>query len=133
MKALSVKNPYAYLICAGLKDIENRSRITNRRGRILIHSTAKPYNTQVTQVLTPEQFESLPFQEQQLLLQNTFTYSAIIGEVEIVDCIKNSSSIWAIPGQYHWVLKNPIIYKEAILNVKGALSLWNYDKEIQTR
>ena len=37
-KCLSVQNPLSYLICAGLKDVENRSRSTKHRGTVYIHS-----------------------------------------------------------------------------------------------
>ena len=38
MKALTVKQPYASLICCGLKNVENRSWTTKYRGTILIHA-----------------------------------------------------------------------------------------------
>ena len=41
MKVLSVKQPWAYLLVSGIKDIENRPRRTHFRGRILIHASAK--------------------------------------------------------------------------------------------
>jgi hypothetical protein len=43
MKTLSVKNPYAQLICEGIKDIENRNRRILYRGKLLIHVT-KPHS-----------------------------------------------------------------------------------------
>jgi hypothetical protein len=52
--------------------------------------------------------------------------SAIIGEVELIDCIQNSNSIWAESGQWHWVLSNQKSYSTPILNVKGSLSIWKY-------
>jgi hypothetical protein len=42
MKALSVRQPYAALICAGVKTVENRSRPTNYRGKLLIHASGNP-------------------------------------------------------------------------------------------
>ena len=39
MQVLSVRNPYSYLICHGIKEIEYRSRPTKHRGEILIHSS----------------------------------------------------------------------------------------------
>lgn len=46
MKALSVRQPFAFLIAKGLKTIELRSRRTNYRGPLLIcvssHKTAQP-------------------------------------------------------------------------------------------
>lgn len=37
--ALSVKNPYSYLICSGAKRVENRTWKTDYRGRVYIHSS----------------------------------------------------------------------------------------------
>jgi hypothetical protein len=39
MKALSVKQPHATLICAGVKRVENRTWTTSYRGRLLIHAS----------------------------------------------------------------------------------------------
>jgi hypothetical protein len=39
MRALSVRQPYAWLIVAGLKDVENRSRRLRHRGPLLIHAS----------------------------------------------------------------------------------------------
>src|SRR5437667_11345240 len=38
MKALSIQQPWAYLIGQGLKDIENRDWYTSYRGFVLIHA-----------------------------------------------------------------------------------------------
>ncbi len=41
MKTLSVRQPYASLLCAGIKDIENRSwKPTKLPCRILIHASS---------------------------------------------------------------------------------------------
>ncbi len=39
VKCLSIKNPLSYLICAGIKDVENRTWRTDYRGTIYIHSS----------------------------------------------------------------------------------------------
>lgn len=46
MKTLSVRQPWASLLVSGLKDIENRTWVSNYKGRILIHasSTKVPKN-----------------------------------------------------------------------------------------
>jgi hypothetical protein len=38
MKAISIRQPWAWLIVNGYKDVENRTWPTNFRGRILIHA-----------------------------------------------------------------------------------------------
>jgi hypothetical protein len=42
MKTLSIRQPYASLICKGIKTIENRTWKTNYRGKLLIHASGKP-------------------------------------------------------------------------------------------
>ncbi len=38
MKVLSIKSGLAYLVCAGIKDVENRTWKTDYRGKLLIHA-----------------------------------------------------------------------------------------------
>ena len=126
MKTLTIKNPWALLICAGLKNVENRTWSTNFRGRILVHTSAKESGT-LPQLLNPRQLSAIedPF-NYRIVKQIPTVNSAIIGEVDIIDCIQNSNSIWAEPGGYHWVLANPVLYQHPVFGVKGSLGLWNY-------
>ena len=39
MKILSLRQPYAYLVTRGTKNIENRSRPTRYRGPFLVHAS----------------------------------------------------------------------------------------------
>jgi len=131
MKTLSVKNPWGDLLVRGIKDVENRTWKTSYRGRLLIHAPqAIDQNYRNMSLLfTPEQWDSLSVKDQRLMFTGIFTCSAIIGEVELVDCVKDSKSVWASPDSYHWIVKNAVMYKEPILNVKGKLSLWEYNFE----
>lgn len=45
---------------------------------------------------------------------------AIVGSVEIVDCVRNAKSKWAIRGQWHWILRNPRVLTKPI-PFKGKL------------
>lgn len=125
MKTLSIKNPWSYLITHGIKDVENRSWKTNYRGRILIHCPKSQVN--ILKYLDYSLINKIPNNLIEDIKNNNLHTSAIIGEVDIVDCVQNYNSIWAEKDQWHWVLKNPILYKEPILNVKGKLSLWDYN------
>ncbi|OPC36171.1 ASCH domain-containing protein [Elizabethkingia miricola] len=139
-KALSIKQPWASLIAEGIKDIENRTWKTNFRGRIFIHaSTPRKFDI----ALTDDQTRlALPILEK--AFSRNLPFGAIIGEVDIVDCVINHPSIWAEKSEgvfvghtfYHkegikpiwnWVLANPVMYDEPILNVKGKLSFWDYE------
>lgn len=38
VKVLAIRNPLSYLVCAGIKDVENRTWRTDYRGELYIHS-----------------------------------------------------------------------------------------------
>lgn len=120
MKVLSVRQPWASLIMS-IKDIENRTWKTNYRGRILIHSSLHTIPHE-WEMLNEEQIQTVPF----MLKHTILPYGAIIGSVELIDCTKNYSSIWAEKGVWNWVLKNPILFEHPIMNIKGKLGLWEY-------
>ena len=146
MKAISIKQPWASLIIEGIKDIENRTWKTSFRGTVLVHATAKTAGIP-SELLTNEQWDSLhyciesPFWMFELMA-GRYTNSAIIGTVDIVDCVVNHPNIWAEKTKpidfdeftfpryekpiYNWVLSNPVKFDEPMLNVKGKLSLWDY-------
>ena len=128
--AITVKQPFGYLICAGIKDVENRSwKLPEKyKGqRVLIHAGKNTY---------PEPY--MLFDDAQsdaigdVVMDVCSSYwqtSAIIGSVEIVDCVENHPSEWAIEGQYHWVLANPILFDKPIENVKGKLGFWKSENK----
>jgi hypothetical protein len=148
MKTLTIKQPWASLIAHGIKDIENRSWKTNYRGRILIHAGAIQVKTKnISFPSNDVWFQNVPKEVRKQAFFNENIVSAIIGEVDIVDCVINHDSIWAEQMEYYkcedsglnvlckgqkyvwnWVLANPVLYKEPILNVKGKLSFWEFEK-----
>ena len=115
MKAITIKQPWANLIVMGLKDVENRTWSTNYRGRVLVHASSIP------------NIDALCDWEEKL---GIVPKCAIVGSVEIIDCVLNHPSKWAIEGHWHWVLANPIMYKKPIKGIRGKLSFWNYDGEL---
>ncbi|SEO65693.1 ASCH domain-containing protein [Nitrosovibrio sp. Nv6] len=106
MKALSIRQPWAWLILHAGKDIENRNWSTQLRGRVLIHAakgmTRDEYSDGidfiVDQGLPPLPFD-LPSFEQ-------IERGGIIGSAEIVDCVADSESPWFI-GKFGFVLRDP--------------------------
>ncbi|OCB77981.1 ASCH domain-containing protein [Flavobacterium crassostreae] len=140
MKALSIKQPWASLIAHGIKNIENRTWKTNFRGRIYLHASAKDAGA-LYELLNQKQIEVMSFHWTAAPPFPDRPVSAIIGEVDIIDCVINHPSIWAeiteikgktIEGElmyahkpiYNWVLANPVLYDKPILNIKGKLSFW---------
>ncbi|MDR0825069.1 MAG: ASCH domain-containing protein [Prevotella sp.] len=128
MKAITIKQPWAHLICAGIKDVENRTWKTKHRGCVYIHAGAdkKLDHTPWDMIVTKEQLEDMmKYNTEYEWCKMEFIKSAIIGYVDIIDCIENHPSVWALPNHYHWVLANPFLFEHPILDVKGKLSLWD--------
>lgn len=123
MKAITIKQPWASLIAYGLKDIENRSWKTNYRGRVLIHAGKREKQFGMPRKLFSDDVVH------SVIVSKELPMGAIIGSVEIVDCVKNHPSMWAVEGAWHWVLENPILFSEPITGVKGKLSFWNYEEK----
>lgn len=127
-KALSVRQPWAYLICSGIKPIENRTWDTNFRGTIYIHACSKIDDKRG---YTDDQWSDLIERGYKPLYMGGYLkYSAIIGHVDIIDCVHDHTSIWAEKGVSNWVLENPVLFDEPIKNVRGALNLWDCSKYI---
>lgn len=127
MKVISIKQPWASLIAHGIKDIENRTWKTKFRGRILVHVSGP---TKFNADFTDDQAKLIgPIIK--TAIDGSMPFGAIIGEVDIINCVQNHPSIWAErnKGIWNWVLTNPVLYNEPILNIKGKLSIWNYEFE----
>lgn len=113
--ALTVKQPWASLIMTGIKDIENRSWITDYRGPIFIHAGQKWDSDPL-----PEGVE-VPYPK--LWTETALPKGVILGTVELVDIVTNSKSDWAIEGEHHWVLRNPD-HLSAPIPWRGQMGLW---------
>ena len=144
MKAITVKQPWAWLIVNDYKPIENRSWKTKYRGEFGVHASLQ-FDTDGYRWVE-EHAEQLGVDMSEFPLPYEFVRGAIIGSVEIVDCVINHHSVWAeksidckdgcpsvescpigkCPHQvYNWVLANPIKFPKPI-PCKGKLSFWEY-------
>lgn len=125
MKALSIIEPYASLICDGVKHIETRSWKTRYRGKILIHASGKSI---------PREYRQNT--ELMALVHGTCP-GHILCKARLVDCIEMTED-WIntlpetertcgfySPGRYGWILEDiePITPTPA----KGKLGLWEYE------
>lgn len=130
-KVLTVKQPYASLLVGGVKDVENRSRRTNYRGTVLIHAGARMHDV-VSFLRKRHEFtvEEITIMTQVNEVEENELFGCIVGSVEIVDCVQDSTSPWAERGQWHWVCRNAKVFDHPIRNVKGRLGLWSWDGDI---
>lgn len=130
MKTLSIQQPWASLICAGIKDVENRTwKAAENPGRILIHASSKKVTKSFFNTLPLEWFISI---QQDLAFGNIPTLeklptSAIIGYVTVKEFADQTDSPWdGGDGAIKWVLEDAYLFDEPILNVEGKLHLFDY-------
>lgn len=123
MPAISINQPWAGLIVLGIKDIENRNWFTNYRGPAMIHAGLKIDRNAMMDVFNgrhPVTGESMPAQQDLEL----FRTGGIVGEAEIVDCVRHSDSTWFV-GAFGFVLANARM--TPFRPCKGALNLFQPD------
>jgi hypothetical protein len=112
MKALSVRNPWGWAILHAGKSIENRSWPTKYRGPLLIHAGLRD---DVRGWETLDEFG--------LTLPVDPPTGGIIGTVDLIDCVQEHPSPWAMPGHWHWVLARP--RPLPFQRCKGQLGIFN--------
>jgi hypothetical protein len=120
MRALTVRQPWAWAILNAGKDIENRSW-TNRHviGTIAIHAG---YGV--------DPLEELP-RGVKLPTEDDLVRGAIVGVVDVVDVVEHHRSKW-FSGPLGWVLRNPRRLKKPIF-CKGRLGLWHLPQAVQDK
>jgi ASCH domain len=112
VKVLTVRQPWAHLIVAGLKTIENRTWRTNYRGPLYIHAASKMHDRPVAKI--ERQFGVT-------IDPDGLTLGAVIGRVNLIDIVTQSDSLW-FEGPFGWVLQDA----EAITNapLRGQMDLF---------
>ena len=99
MKALSIRQPWAWLILNAGKDIENRDWETHYRGRFLIHASKG---------MTHEEYEDAAdtywiIAHKELPPFESLHRGGVVGSVELLDCVTQCESKWFF-GTYGFVL-----------------------------
>lgn len=132
MKAISVRQPWAWFIVNGFKDIENRdwkdwNPGLKFRGPVLIHASswwnADEITDDVDMCIHIMNTAGIPLGDKQLTLGILKRESGgIVGQAAIVDAVREHSSPWFF-GRYGLVLadQKPLPFRP----LKGALGFFN--------
>lgn len=131
LPALSIRQPWAWLILNVGKDIENRCWKTNFRGRFLIHAakgcTRAEYEDALwfagdaeTRMVGATHLPGMPTVKVPNLRE--INRGGVVGMAEIVDCVNRSDSGWFM-GEYGFVLRN--VQPLPFTPCKGALGFFN--------
>lgn len=107
MKAISVRQPWAWLIIHAGKDIENREWTTSFRGRVLIHAAKGMTRAEWEDAIDTAQHAGVSLDALRDGCQfDQLQRGGIIGAVDIVDCVQDSESPWFF-GTHGFVLRSP--------------------------
>ena len=119
VRVLTVRQPHAYLLIygspsVGVKDVENRSKPTRFRGTLLIQASARVDQAAYADYVA----EGIKLPPPQGLV-----VGAIIGSVQVTDCVRDSRSRWASHGYWHWLTAQPR-RADPVIPIKGQLSMY---------
>lgn len=104
MKALSIRQPYAFAITMGFKPVENRDWPTRYRGAVLIHAGKKEETDDVELVLRQiaDQTNSALSTLERGYNSHRFL-GGIVGAATISDCVTAMNNSWFF-GPYGFVM-----------------------------
>lgn len=124
MKALSIRQPWAWLILNAGKDVENRTWPSSHVGPVLIHASAggsrREFDDAMNWIVLNNKI-ALDFEEPEF---RDLERGGIVGVAEMVGCVTYSSSPW-FTGPYGFFLKNamPLPFRP----LKGALKFFEVE------
>lgn len=133
MKALSIRQPWAGLIAAGIKHIENRTWYTAYRGPLAIHASAKPDPD--AQLARITHLAGVTIDDVWRLAAPRSCVIAVAELDDIRHCADRPGPCdcgpWAIRGQQHWHLAN-VRPLATPIGARGALGLWDFPQDVRT-
>jgi hypothetical protein len=113
MNAISIRQPWAWLIVNGLKDIENRTWATRYRGPLFIHAGKSiPYESECEEI--EERF--------QVKLPASYDLGGFVGKAHLDDCVTSHKSKWFF-GPFGFVLSRAVVIP--FVPWTGRLGLFN--------
>ncbi len=115
--ALSIRQPWAWLIVNGYKNIENRTWSTCFRGSFLIHASKK---------IDHAGLDWVRLNRSDIVLPMVFETGGIVGSAEIVGIVKNprDGGFWFI-GPYGFVIRNA--RKLPFMSMLGSTGFFQVD------
>lgn len=131
MKAISIRQPWAWLVATGQKDIENRTWATSFRGRILIHASKDMTRREYEDVEDFLHWSGIGVRQAITLPpMRELARGGIVGVATLDNVVAPSArtSPWHIEGCQGFHLSNarPL----PLTACKGALGVFNVDPQV---
>jgi hypothetical protein len=115
MKALSIRQPWAWLITHGYKPVENHTWATPHRGDTLIHAGVLFDHEGLQSVLRA-------FPDLRTVLPEQYELGGIVGKAQLLACVSQHSSPW-FTGPYGFVMYEP--RPVPLVKVRGMLGIFD--------
>ncbi len=103
MRALSIRQPWAWAIVSGYKSIENRTWRAHHRGPLLIHAGKGMTRKEFDDFLDTALAAAVPLAVLNDLRPENLPRGGIVGQARLVDCVTEHPSRWFF-GPYGFVL-----------------------------
>lgn len=127
MRAISIRQPWASLTAAGIRDIDVSNRDTKYRGRVLLHASSRRVGRDFGHDVSPDWLARLRNAQMMGLVpyDEEVPVSAVIGTALLTDCTSEpQDSPWSATGN-NWVLREAVLFDQPILDVKGKQGLFD--------
>jgi len=132
MKAITVRQPWAWAIMRGGKDVENRSRniAGSYRGPVVIHA-GKSHDED-------DYYDVQDLLRSGIDIPDRMAFGCVLGVVDLVGVHGSTNlgcnsprcvSEWAVLGQMHLELTDPRPFSRPI-PYRGALGMWEFPDEL---
>ena len=139
MKALTVRQPWAWALAMGYKPVENRTTLWKHRGMLLIHASGAPdpWPDGLEHPLVQQAIRhALAFGDP--VADTVFrARGAFVGAVTVTDVHRAVENCcppgWAEPAdgkKVHMVCADAVVFKEPVPAI-GALGLWDVTPEAE--
>lgn len=128
MKCISIRQPWAWLIAAGYKDIENRSWATKFRRECFIHASAGMTKAEYFECVEIALKINPKLSNRIMPGYADLKRGGIIGKCEICDVVTHSDSPWFF-GPVGWRVRNAIQFSQ-LHPLKGQLSFFDVDQKL---
>lgn len=136
MKALSIRQPWAWAILHAGKTIENRDWHCSYRGLVWIHASKWWRPREVREVIeedileiAQEEGRVLGLSAAEIFGQVSQQLGGIVGRARIVDCVHESRSPWFMGG--HGLLLADDVALPSVIPCKGALGFFSIPPDVE--
>ncbi len=126
LRCLSVRQPWAWLIAEGYKDVENRTWPTRYRGSVAIHAAQQVHQDYAS----GSRFSLALPAGVHVPAPDVIERGGIVALAELVDCVTACDSPW-FGGPYGFVLRN--VRRVPFIPMRGKMGLFPPPPDIARR